>query len=112
VCAGIAKLSVGQPEDNADITAVISKKSADFIEGLVEDAVAKGAVLKQPFKRADNLLWPVLVDHVTPEMRISWEEPFGPVVPVARVSTEEEALRWGLADIARHVIQRIRIPRL
>ena len=28
----IAKLKVGQPEDNADITAVVSASSADFIQ--------------------------------------------------------------------------------
>jgi hypothetical protein len=32
------KLTVGHPEDNADITAVINRKSADYIEGLVKDA--------------------------------------------------------------------------
>ena len=33
----------------------------------------KGAVLRQLFKRDDNLLWPVLVDHVTDDMRLCWE---------------------------------------
>lgn len=94
VSAGIAKLKVGQPEDNADITAVVSAKSADFIQGLVEDATAKGAELKQAWRREDNLVWPTLVDKVSQDMRLAWEEPFGPVVPVVRVATEEEALRW------------------
>lgn len=77
VNAGIAKLSVGQPEEDADICAVVSKSSADFIEGLVRDAEAKGARLHQPWRRQDNLIWPVLVDDVTEGMRIAWEEPFG-----------------------------------
>jgi glyceraldehyde-3-phosphate dehydrogenase (NADP+) len=94
VCAGIAKLKIGQPEDNADITAVVSQKSADYIQALVEDAEGKGAELKQPWKREDNLVWPVLVDKVTDAMRLCWEEPFGPVVPVVRVTTEEQALRY------------------
>ena len=47
----------------------------------------------QPWRREDNLVWPALVD-VTPEMRLCWEEPFGPIVPVVRVKTEEEALRF------------------
>lgn len=89
---GVAKLRVGQPEDDADITAVVSKSSADFIEGLVRDAEAKGAKLHQPFQRQDNLLWPLLIDNVTPDMRIAWEEPFGPVLPVIRVKSEEEAV--------------------
>ena len=45
---------------------MISKSSADFIEGLVKDAEAKGATLTSPYKREGNLIWPVLIDHVTP----------------------------------------------
>jgi len=52
-------------QDNASITPVISKSSADFIEGLVKNAEDKGAKLLQPYKREGNLIWPVLVDHVT-----------------------------------------------
>jgi acyl-CoA reductase-like NAD-dependent aldehyde dehydrogenase len=51
VQAGVQKLSVGRPEDNADITAVVSSSSADFITGLVEDAKAKGAACLTPYKR-------------------------------------------------------------
>ncbi|EIE25996.1 NADP-dependent glyceraldehyde-3-phosphate dehydrogenase [Coccomyxa subellipsoidea C-169] len=89
---GVDALSVGAPEDNAAITPVISKSSADFIEGLVKDAEAKGAKLLQPYKREGNLIWPLLIDHVTPDMRLAWEEPFGPVVPVVRVKSVEEAI--------------------
>ena len=45
VCAGVAKLTAGQPEDDADITALVTSKSADFVQGLVEDALARGAVV-------------------------------------------------------------------
>ena len=89
---GVQKLRVGQPEDDADITAVISSRSADFIQGRVEDAMARGARALTPWKREGNLLWPVLLDGVTPEMRIAWEEPFGPVLPVLRVASAEEAV--------------------
>ncbi len=53
-------------QDNCTITPVISKSSADFIEGLVKDAEAKGAKLMQKYRREGNLIWPVLLDHVTP----------------------------------------------
>ena len=53
-------------QDNCTITPVISKSSADFIEGLVKDAEAKGAKLLQKYRREGNLIWPVLLDHVTP----------------------------------------------
>jgi glyceraldehyde-3-phosphate dehydrogenase (NADP+) len=93
VAAGVAKLSVGMPEDNAAITPVISASSADFIEGLVKDAEAKGATLVNgPYRREGNLIWPLLIDNITPDMRLAWEEPFGPVVPVMRVPSVDAAV--------------------
>lgn len=59
-------------QDNAAITPVISKSSADFIEGLVKDAEAKGAKLLQPYKREGNLIYPLLIDHVTPVRPLPW----------------------------------------
>lgn len=43
----VAKLTVGMPEDDAQITPVVTESSANFIEGLVKDAEAKGATLCQ-----------------------------------------------------------------
>ncbi len=43
----IKKLTVGMPEKDCDITPVISETSANFIQGLVEDAKEKGAKLHQ-----------------------------------------------------------------
>ena len=92
-CApAVAALRVGQPEEDADICAVVSARSADFIQGLVEDALGKGAVALQPWRREGNLIWPMLLDRVTEEMRIAWEEPFGPVVPVMRVASAAAAV--------------------
>lgn len=87
-----AKLTIGHPEDNVDITAVINRKSADYIESLVRDAEAKGATLTTPYRREGNLIWPLLIDNVTEEMKICWEEPFGPVLPFVRVPNVEAAI--------------------
>ncbi len=46
----------------------------------------------QEWKREGNLIWPLLIDHVRPDMRIAWEEPFGPVLPVIRIKTVEEGI--------------------
>ncbi|RWW50918.1 hypothetical protein BHE74_00042781 [Ensete ventricosum] len=90
--AKMAKLSVGSPEDDCDITPVVSESSANFIEGLVMDAKEKGATFCQEYRREGNLIWPLLLDHVRPDMRIAWEEPFGPVLPVIRISSVEEGI--------------------
>ncbi|AXJ12637.1 NADP-dependent glyceraldehyde-3-phosphate dehydrogenase [Streptococcus pluranimalium] len=88
----VLKLTIGNPEDNADITPLIDTGAADFVEGLVNDAVEKGAEVKTEIKREGNLICPVLFDKVTTDMKLAWEEPFGPVLPVIRVKSVEEAI--------------------
>lgn len=90
----VSKLTVGDPFDNADITPVIDNASADFIWGLIEDAQEKEAQALTPIKREVNLLWPVLFDQVTKDMKVAWEEPFGPVLPIIRVASVEEAIAF------------------
>lgn len=90
----VSKLTVGDPFDNADITPVIDNASADFIWGLIKDAQEKEAQTLTPIKREGNLLWPVLFDQVTKDMKVAWEEPFGPVLPIIRVASVEEAIAF------------------
>lgn len=90
----VSKLTVGDPFDNADITPVIDNASADFIWGLIEDAQEKEAQALTPIKREGNLLWPVFFDQVTKDMKVAWEEPFGPVLPIIRVASVEEAIAF------------------
>ncbi len=89
----VEKLSVGNPFDNVDIVPLIDEKSVIFVEGLVKDAISKGANLLTEFKREGNLLTPILLDNVTLDMDIAWIEPFGPVLPVIRLKTDEEILK-------------------
>ena len=58
----------------------------------MEDAKAKGATLVTGGQREGKLIYPALFDNVTKEMRLAWEEPFGPVLPIIRVSNMEEAI--------------------
>ncbi|KAH0459136.1 hypothetical protein IEQ34_012127 [Dendrobium chrysotoxum] len=92
VNAKVEKLTVGPPEEDCDVTPVVTESSANFIEGLVMDAKEKGATFCQEYRREGNLIWPLLLDHVRPDMRIAWEEPFGPVLPVIRISSVEEGI--------------------
>lgn len=88
----VGGLSVGDPFDNAEITPLINNKAADFVEELIDDAVNKGAKVVIHSKREGNLIWPGVFDNVTLDMRIAWEEPFGPVLPIIRVKDENEAV--------------------
>lgn len=88
----IEKLAVGSPEKDNTVVPLIDEQSADFVQGLIEDAIEKGATLVSGNKRERNLIYPTLLDHVTEDMAVAWEEPFGPVLPIIRVSSDEEAV--------------------
>ncbi|WP_273326721.1 NADP-dependent glyceraldehyde-3-phosphate dehydrogenase [Vallitalea guaymasensis] len=88
----VSKLKVGNPFDDVTITPLINNKAADFVQGLIDDAIDKGATLKIGNKREGNLLYPTVFDNVTTDMRIAWEEPFGPVLPIIRVKNIDEAV--------------------
>ncbi|MDO4205648.1 MAG: aldehyde dehydrogenase family protein, partial [Streptococcus gallolyticus] len=47
----VKDLTVGMPEDDADITPLIDTKAADYVEGLIKDAQDKGAKEVISFKR-------------------------------------------------------------
>lgn len=90
----IEKLTVGNPlKEQVDIVPLIDNKSAEFVEGLMKDAEAKGATLVTGGKREGNLVYPTLYDNVTTDMKLAWEEPFGPVLPVIRIKDKDEALK-------------------
>lgn len=89
----VSQLSVGFPSEDAMITPLISNAAADFVVNLIQDAKEKGATLLLPEKRKNNLLWPQLIDHVNSSMQLYDEEPFGPVLPIIRVSSVEEAIQ-------------------
>lgn len=100
----IGKLEVGNPvEKQVDIVPLINTKAADFVWDLIEDAKEKGANLICGGKREGNLIYPTLFDHVTTDMRVAWEEPFGPVLPIIRVKDVDEAI--ALANDSEYGLQ-------
>ncbi len=77
---------------------LISREALDGVAALVEGAIAEGATLicggrTPPPGPGECLYPPTLLDGVTPSMRIANEEIFGPVLPIIRFDSEEEALR-------------------
>ncbi|MFT3982903.1 MAG: NADP-dependent glyceraldehyde-3-phosphate dehydrogenase [Lachnospiraceae bacterium] len=94
ILKNMEKLKVGDPlEGDVEIVPLISDKAADFVVELIEDAKKKGASLLTGGDRTGNLIQPTLFDHVTTDMRIAWEEPFGPVLPIIRVHGKDEAIQ-------------------
>jgi acyl-CoA reductase-like NAD-dependent aldehyde dehydrogenase len=80
---------------------VISKRSKDAIETQIKDALDKGATdatpdnesFKTPSPQTGNWVAPTLLTNVTHDMIIMKDETFGPVIPVMKVSSDEEAVR-------------------
>lgn len=100
-------LTVGMPEEDADITPLIDTKSADYVQGLIEEAAEKGAKPLFDFKREGNLIYPMVMDQVTTDMRLAWEEPFGPVLPFIRVKSADEAVK--IANESEYGLQSSRL---
>ena len=87
-------LPAGNPRNgNIVLGPMIGVESAERVEGLVKDAVAKGAKLAAGGQREGSIMAATVLDFVTPQMRIYSEESFGPVASVVRVNTIEDAIR-------------------
>lgn len=79
---------------------VISQASKKAIEAQVKDALDKGAVDMTPdnatFKNppaGGNYVVPTILANVNHNMVVMQEETFGPVMPVAKVASDDEAIR-------------------
>src|SRR5205823_2114241 len=67
-------------------------KAVAYAQELVLDATSKGAKLLAGGGFVDNYHERTVLDHVTPDMRIAWEEQFAPILPLIRVHGVEEML--------------------
>jgi len=87
-------LPVGDPNAGpCALGPLINARQVERVEGIVKDAMAKGAVLRAGGS-SDKLFYQATVlEDVKPGMRIIEEEVFGPVVAVMPFDTDEEAIR-------------------
>ncbi len=83
----------GDPMDPAtDMGTVIDEAAARSFEQKVNDAIGRGAKLLCGNVRNGALYSPTVLDHVTPDMPVVKYETFGPVSPVIRFATIDEAI--------------------
>ena len=84
----------GDPFDpTMDMGTVIDEPAACRFEAAVNEAVAHGARLLVGNLRRGALYSPTVLDRVTADMTVVREETFGPVSPVIRFATVDEAIR-------------------
>jgi vanillin dehydrogenase len=87
-------LIAGDPRtSNAPLGSLIGLDAVERIQGLVRDAVGKGARVVAGGRVQGTLMSATVVDHVTSTMRLYREESFGPVVAVIRANSVDEAVR-------------------
>jgi acyl-CoA reductase-like NAD-dependent aldehyde dehydrogenase len=75
------------------IGSMIDETPARRVVDLINDAIAKGAVMLAGGERAGTVVPATVLDRVAPGMRIYSEESFGPVVSVIRARGVDEAVR-------------------
>ncbi|MET1530611.1 NADP-dependent succinate-semialdehyde dehydrogenase [Burkholderia sola] len=82
-------------EEGVAIGPLIDEHAVAKVVEHVDDAISKGArvvVGGRPHQKGGNYYAPTILADVTPSMRIFREETFGPVAPIFRFSTDDEAI--------------------
>ncbi len=89
---------VSDPLDkNTTMGPLVAKRQLNLLEEQVDDAKAKGATIVAGGERPSELngafYKPTLITNTTQDMKVVNEEVFGPVLPVIKFSSEEEAVK-------------------
>ena len=75
---------------------LISFKALDKVKDHLADAVDRGAVIVaggKPHKNGGTMFEPTVIGNVDASMKMASEETFGPLAPVFKFKTEEEAIQ-------------------
>lgn len=87
---------LGDPEDPATYIGPLARKEQlEVLEAQVKDAIEKGARLLTGGKRAERTGYyfePTVLVDVRDDMRVMREESFGPIIGIAPVESDEEAV--------------------
>jgi succinate-semialdehyde dehydrogenase/glutarate-semialdehyde dehydrogenase len=82
-------------EEGITLGPLITEQAANDMEAFVADALSKGAKMVVGGNRSDlgtNFFEPTILTNVNGEMRVFREEIFGPIAPLFKFETEEEAI--------------------
>jgi acyl-CoA reductase-like NAD-dependent aldehyde dehydrogenase len=89
-----AALRVGDPrqDESVALACLIGETQAAGAKALIDDAIGRGAKLLTGGELSGNFMRPAVLDNVTPDMRIYYEETFGPAACIVRARDAEHAL--------------------
>ena len=89
-----SKIKIGNPMDKStQLGTLISEKAAMQVEETVKNAVNAGAEILTGGKRNGAFYEATVIDKVTPDMDLVVNETFGPVAPLIKVKTVDEAIQ-------------------
>ncbi|UOR13294.1 aldehyde dehydrogenase family protein [Halobacillus amylolyticus] len=89
----VKELIVGDPsDDQTDVGPMISEDEAKRAEQWVEEAKQAGATVVHGGKREGALLYPTVLQNITPEMKVVCEEIFAPVVSLLPFTDIKECI--------------------
>ncbi|KAF7626616.1 hypothetical protein AFLA_014005 [Aspergillus flavus NRRL3357] len=97
----LAQYKLGDPSGKTvNVGPVISRAAQKSVNSQIQDALAKGAVNSTSpnptftsAPREGNYVVPTVLTQVNHDMVVMKEETFGPVLPIMRVSSDEEAVQ-------------------
>jgi succinate-semialdehyde dehydrogenase/glutarate-semialdehyde dehydrogenase len=94
--AAVKGLKVGNGTDEGvNIGPLINEQAVEDVMGFVDDALSKGARVVAGGRRSDLgscFIEPTILTNVSDDMRVFREEIFGPIAPLFKFRTEEEAI--------------------
>jgi glyceraldehyde-3-phosphate dehydrogenase [NAD(P)+] len=84
---------LGDPrEPGTTMGPLINVEAANRVQALVDDAVSRGAILVRGGKHRKSYFEPTVLSLVPADAKIAWEETFGPVATLLRVTNVNEAI--------------------
>jgi acyl-CoA reductase-like NAD-dependent aldehyde dehydrogenase len=91
--AAVDRLVVGDPAaDDTDVGPVIDREAHTRVLDWIREATVAGARVVHGGEDDGRVIRPAVLDGITPEMKVTCEEVFGPVVGVAAVDGVDEAI--------------------
>lgn len=89
-----SKIIIGDPTSkDTQLGTLISQKAAKQVEETVNNAVDMGAEILIGGKRDGAFFEATVIDSVTPDMNLVRSETFGPIAPLIKVKTLDEAIQ-------------------
>jgi acyl-CoA reductase-like NAD-dependent aldehyde dehydrogenase len=92
-------LKVGDPlDEDTDVGPLITEAAAQGVEAALAEAVAEGATLAAGGERSGAFVTPAVLTGVAAESPVIAQEIFGPVAPIMRVASAEQAVELANAS--------------